>query len=79
MGASLLALAKSIYCIHGHPAYPVTLHVQGPFKGAHLNNAQKDLYEQCVFIKHLVNPSNVLMFCCVLLKQSTAEYCADNR
>ena len=29
-------------CIYGDPAYPVTLHVQGPFKGAHLNNAQKD-------------------------------------
>ena len=42
MGASLLALAKYIYCIHGHPAYPVTLHGQGPFKGAHLNNGQKD-------------------------------------
>lgn len=29
-------------CIYGDPAYPVTLHVQGPFKGAHLNNAQKE-------------------------------------
>ena len=30
------------FCIYGDPAYPVTLHVQGRFKGAHLNNAQKD-------------------------------------
>ena len=30
------------FCVYGDPAYPVTLHVQGPFKGAHLNNAQKD-------------------------------------
>lgn len=29
-------------CIYGDPAYPVSQHVQGPFKGAHLTNAQKD-------------------------------------
>ena len=29
-------------CIYGDPAYPISLHVQGPFRGAQLNNAQKD-------------------------------------
>lgn len=28
-------------CIYGDSAYPVTQHVQGPFKGAHLTMAQQ--------------------------------------
>ena len=29
-------------CIYGNPAYPVRIELQGPFKGARINQLQKD-------------------------------------